>query len=69
MQSGTSSCAPICVYHLKGTNHLEKMLKAIVMGDFVSLYLAHLNGVDPSTDDIKSVQNFPKAEPKSAKRK
>ena len=59
----------VYVYHLKGNNHLEKMLKAIVMGDFVSLYLAHLNGVDPSTDDIKSVQNFPKAEPKSAKRK
>jgi glucose/mannose-6-phosphate isomerase len=59
----------VYVYHLKGNNHLEKMLKAIVMGDFVSLYLAHLNGVDPSTDDIKSVQNFPKAESRSAKRK
>ena len=59
----------VYVYHLKGTNILEKMLKAIVMGDFVSLYLAHLNGVDPSTDDVRSVQAVPKAEPKPVKRR
>lgn len=41
----------VYVHHLKGNNHLDKMLRAILTGDFVSLYLAHLNGVDPSDDD------------------
>lgn len=35
------------IYHVKGVNHLEKMLKAILTGDFVSLYLAHEYGMDP----------------------
>ena len=55
----------VYVYHIKGLNILEKMLKTIIMGDFVSLYLAHMNGVDPSTDDIKQVKDFP---PKGSKK-
>ncbi len=42
----------VYVYHVKGANILEKMLKAIITGDFVSLYLAHMNGVDPSSDEL-----------------
>jgi glucose/mannose-6-phosphate isomerase len=35
----------------QGKNLLEKMLDLIVFGDFVSLYLAALNGVDPENID------------------
>ena len=57
----------VYVYHVKGANILEKMLKAILTGDFVSLYLAHLNGVDPSTDDVRIVADSARIE--SAKKK
>ena len=58
----------VYVYHLKGGNALEKMLKALIMGDFVSLYLAHLNGVDPSSDDISMISEAQQA-PAPAKKK
>ncbi len=35
----------------KGANLLQKMMYLIVFGDFVSLYLAALNGVDPENID------------------
>ncbi len=57
----------VYVYHLKGMNILEKMLKAILTGDFVSLYLAHMNGVDPSTDDVRLTAAA--AKEKAAKKK
>jgi glucose/mannose-6-phosphate isomerase len=34
-------------FKVKGSNDLEKNLKAIMLGDFVSHYLAHLKGVCP----------------------
>ena len=33
------------------------MLKAVLTGDFVSLYLAYLNGVDPASGDTNSIRN------------
>lgn len=39
------------VHHFNGDSNLEKNLRCIILGDFVSLYLADLYGVDPSTDD------------------
>lgn len=35
----------------KGNSLLEKMLSLVLLGDFVSLYLAALNGVDPENID------------------
>jgi len=38
----------------KSFNHFEEMLKFIIMGDFISFYLAVLNQVDPEdTNDIE----------------
>ena len=34
-------------FKVKGSNDLEKNLTAIILGDFVSIYLAHLKGVYP----------------------
>ena len=47
MDSGTE----VYVHHISGKNILEKTLKAIITGDFVSLYLAYLRGVDPVSDE------------------
>ena len=54
----------VYVYHLRGVSMLEKMLKAILMGDMVSLYLAHLNGVDPASDDLHLVSHPEESENK-----
>jgi glucose/mannose-6-phosphate isomerase len=45
------------VHHVqaKGTALLEKMLSLTLFGDFVSLYLAALNGVDPENIDSINV--------------
>ena len=58
----------VYVYHIKGGNMLEKMLKAILTGDFVSLYLAQLNGVDPSTNDVSVVNDISRMEHKPRKK-
>jgi len=43
---------------VSGENRLEKALKAIYMGDFVSLYLAMLNRADPTeTDNISRLKD------------
>ena len=47
----------VYVHHIEGSNALEKMLKAVLTGDFVSLYLAHLNGVDPASGDTYAIRN------------
>ena len=47
----------VYVHHIDGSNALEKMLKAVLTGDFVSLYLAYLNGVDPASGDTNSIRN------------
>lgn len=39
------------VHHFNGDSNLEKNLRCIILGDFVSLYLADLYGVDPASDD------------------
>lgn len=38
-------------YHVTGSGNLEKNLKCIILGDFVSLQLAHLRNTDPVDDD------------------
>ncbi len=38
------------VHHFNGRNNFEKNLECIMLGDFVSLYLAGLYGVDPASD-------------------
>jgi len=38
----------IVSYHVTGSSNLEKNLKCIIVGDFVSLQLAHLRKTDPS---------------------
>ncbi|MDR0508217.1 MAG: bifunctional phosphoglucose/phosphomannose isomerase [Candidatus Methanoplasma sp.] len=40
----------IILYHVKGSCNLEKNLKCIIVGDFVSLQLAHLRKTDPVAD-------------------
>ena len=47
----------VYIHHIDGANALEKMLKAVLTGDFVSLYLAHLNGVDPASGDTYAIRN------------
>ncbi len=49
----------VCYVEATGRNLLEKMLNLVYYGDFVSLYLAALNGVDP--ENIDSI-NILKAE-------
>jgi glucose/mannose-6-phosphate isomerase len=43
--------APIEVY-AKGETRLQQMFWTLVLGDFVSIYLACLNGVDPTPVDL-----------------
>ncbi len=44
------------VVRIRGKTPLARTLRAIMIGDYVSLYLAHLQGVDPM--DIKSINEF-----------
>lgn len=39
---------PVHEVHSKGTSPLERMMSLVQLGDFVSYYLAILNGVDPT---------------------
>ncbi len=43
--------APIIV-EVQGDNELQQLLWSVVMGDFVSLYVALLNGLDPTPVDM-----------------
>ena len=40
------------VIDAKGENLLEQLLYAIAMGDFVSIYVALLNGLNPTPVDL-----------------
>ncbi|MDR2866729.1 MAG: bifunctional phosphoglucose/phosphomannose isomerase [Methanomassiliicoccaceae archaeon] len=40
-------------FKAKGSNYLEKNLISIMLGDFVSIYLAYLNGVHPGEIRLK----------------
>jgi glucose/mannose-6-phosphate isomerase len=40
----------LVAYHVTGSSNLEKNLKCIILGDFVSLHLAHLRNTDPVAD-------------------
>lgn len=42
----------------RGSNHIQQLLYIILLGDFVSAYLAILNGVDPTP--VELVQEFKK---------
>ncbi len=46
--------APIHI-DIQGSTLLEQMLWAVTLGDFVSIYLALLNGVDPIEGDDKDI--------------
>lgn len=49
----------IVSYHVKGSCNLEKNLKCIILGDFVSLQLAHLRQTDPGADiPVEEVNNL-----------
>lgn len=50
--------API-VIRPQGTTLLEKLLWAVALGDFVSLYLALLNGINPTPVDL--IEKFKKS--------
>jgi glucose/mannose-6-phosphate isomerase len=50
--------APIVV-ELQGSTLLEQLLWAIALGDFVTLYLALLNGINPTPVDL--IESFKKA--------
>jgi glucose/mannose-6-phosphate isomerase len=43
--------APIQV-HVEGETKLQQMLWALILGDFMSAYLAFLNGIDPTPVDL-----------------
>jgi glucose/mannose-6-phosphate isomerase len=46
-------------YHVTGSCNLEKNLKCIILGDFVSLQLAHLRKTDPVADiSVKEVNGI-----------
>ncbi|MDR2698662.1 MAG: bifunctional phosphoglucose/phosphomannose isomerase [Candidatus Methanoplasma sp.] len=44
------------VVRIRGKTPIQRTLRAVMIGDYVSLYLAHLQGVDPM--DIKSINEF-----------
>jgi len=44
------------VIRIDGRTALERSLKAIMLGDYVSLFLASMNGVDPV--DVEPIKNF-----------
>lgn len=50
--------APLVVDIPKGANYLEDMLWAVALGDFVSLYVALLNGLNPTPVDL--IERFKK---------
>ncbi|MDR1691187.1 MAG: SIS domain-containing protein [Candidatus Methanoplasma sp.] len=49
----------IVSYHVSGASNLEKNLKCIILGDFVSIRLAHLRETDPVADiPVKEVNEL-----------
>lgn len=40
--------APFIAVRLGGSTPLEDMFRAIVLGDYVSMYMAHIRGIDPA---------------------
>ena len=46
------------VIHIEGKTTLERSLKAVMLGDYVSLFLASMNGVDPM--DVAPITSFKK---------
>jgi glucose/mannose-6-phosphate isomerase len=46
----------VMVIRIKGKTPLERTLRAVMIGDHVSLYLAYFMGVDPM--DVKSINEF-----------
>lgn len=42
----------VYIHHLRGRSLLENVFRAILVGDFASLYLAHSRGVDPSDNAV-----------------
>jgi glucose/mannose-6-phosphate isomerase len=40
------------IVDVQGNNHLEQLIWAVTFGDFVTLYLALLNGLDPAPVDL-----------------
>lgn len=44
------------VVHIRGKTVIERTLRAVMFGDYISLYLAFMNGVDPI--DVKSITTF-----------
>jgi len=49
--------APVCVIEAKGRSPLAQLMSTVYLGDFTSLYLAFLNGVDPaSVDSINTLK-------------
>ena len=42
----------VYIFHIKGESFLEKTLNTILIGDFVSLYVARLNHEDPENTEI-----------------
>jgi glucose/mannose-6-phosphate isomerase len=46
------------VVEVQGSNHIEQLLWAITFGDFVTLYLGILNGLDPAP--VELVEKFKK---------
>jgi len=44
------------VIRIEGRTGLERSLKAVMLGDYVSLFLARMNGVDP--EDVGPIKNF-----------
>lgn len=47
--------AATCRVQARGESLIERMLSLVLFGDFVSLYLAALNGVDPENIDSINV--------------
>jgi glucose/mannose-6-phosphate isomerase len=43
---------------IEGRTGLERSLKSVMLGDYVSLFLASMNGVDPM--DVGSIKSFKK---------
>lgn len=46
----------VMVVRIRGKTALQRTLRAVMVGDYVSLYLAYSNGVDPM--DIRSINKF-----------
>ncbi len=48
----TGRCGALHQVWTEGTSRLARIFSAVYLGDFVSLYLAYLNGVDPTPVEV-----------------